>query len=314
MEEYAQLSQQLASHEKRSQERYEWLMEKVDKAGQVTGGHNMEGVNSDKVNINLGEGGGGGGSMAAVIAALGNRNQGNDNAALIAALGNRNDNDGGFGGGGLGLIALLALLGGRGFGRGDDKDCGEVGRVALTQSIMESVADIRAQVPQSALETANALQRAIGELALGTQQGLSNVKDSVQAIGALNLSATQGVAKDVATGTLQTIIAIGNDGDKTRALITNFNNENLQRQLTVAQNALLEDRFDRRSRDVEVNVSQNVNQQQAQLQAQAQLSGLVGLVHSLASQIQNVKANQDIVNLGTMVASGAQTSTNTQVK
>lgn len=307
-----QVLEAIQKHDTRSQQRCDKLAGLIESK---SGDSKMEGINSDKVNINLGEGGGGGGMQAAVIAALGNRNQGNDNAALIAALGNRNDGhhgDDGIMGGGLGLIALLALVGGRGFGR-DDKDCNDAGRVALTQSIMESVADIRAQIPQSALETTIAVQRAVSELALGTQQGLANVKDSVQAIGALNLSAVQGVAKDVATGTLQTIIAINNDGAQTRALLTAFNNESLNRQLTVAQSALAEERVHRHSDGVEVRVSQNVNQQQAQAQTQTQLAGLFNLVHGLTSQVQRVSQGQDVINFGTMAASGNQQQTSSQV-
>lgn len=292
---------------------------------QGTENNAMDGINSDKVNIHVGggEGGSGGGMQAAaMVAALGNRNQGDNTAALIAALGNRNDghrgDDGlGFGGGGgvLGLVALLGLLGrGRGFGGGDD--CGDGGgdhaRTAILQTLIEGQADLRAQVPTVALEIQNACQRAISELALGTQQGFSNVKDSVQAIGALNLSATQGVAKDVATGTLQTIIGIGNDGDKTRALITNFNNENLQRQLTVAQLEGVEGRLRSHSDNVEVKVSQQVNQAQAQAQSQRlEESRFDRLERSFLNLGQQIAARtaQDIVNLGTMIGSAGQTST-----
>lgn len=306
----------------------ERLMEKIE-----TGVPKMEGINSDKVNIHLGsgEGGGGAGAMAALVAALGNRNQGDNSAALIAAMGNRNqgDNtaaliaamsnrkDNGF----ADIAALMALLDRRG-----DKDCDrgrdhDHDRSALIQSILESVADIRAQVPSSALEVTAALQRAIGELALGTQQGLSNLKDSVQAIGALNLSATQGVAKDVATGTLQTIIGIGNDGDKTRALITSFNNENLQRQLTVAQLDGVEHRLRGHVDNVENRVVQsttvNTHQQQEQSQRQRnddeRFARLTALITNIGNQVQKSRSEQDIVNLGTMLASGTQTPTTTQV-
>jgi hypothetical protein len=305
----------------------------------------MEGINSDKVNIHVGgDGGGSGGSMAAVIAALGNRNQGDNSAALIAALGNRNEgrsdtaailaamnggrHDDGFGGG-IGALLLLALLGGRrgGFGGGGD-DCDNGGghdhaRTALTQSILESVADIRAQVPTAALEIQNAVCSDIGRLALGVQQGFSNLKDSVQASAALNLSATQGVAKDVATGVLTNVIATKDDGEKTRLLITNFNNENLQRQLTVAQAALSDEKHHRHGEGVEVRVSQTVAQAQNQLQAQFQtqrlederFARLTSALVAIGNQVQSqrTRADQDIVNLGTMLGSGTQASTSTQV-
>lgn len=310
--------------------------------------HTMDGIASDKVNIHVGGGegrGDGGAGLAAVIAALGNRNQGGDNAALLAALGNRNQNDMapilamlanrddrrgddgfGFGGGGiLGLLAILGLLRGRGGLGGGDEGCdnrdGDFARTAILQSLVEGQADLRAQVPTAALEIQNAICRSIAELALGTQQGLSNVKDSVQAIGALNLSATQGVAKDVATGTLQTIIGINTDGDRTRALLVAQNEANLNRQLTVAQLESQECRIRGHVDNVENRVIQsttvNTNQQQQQWQYQRfddeRFSRLAGLVANIGNVVQRSRSDQDIVNLGTMLASGTQTPTNTQV-
>ncbi len=283
-----------------------------------------EGINTDKVIVNAGGGGeGGGGSMAAVIAALGNRNQGSDNAALIAALGNRNGGNDGFGSGGGGIwpIVLLALLGKRGFGGDDCHDDGDSGaRTALVQTIMESVADIRAQVPQTALETQNAVQQSVAALALGTQQGFANTKDSVQLANLANLVATKEVDKAVQATALGTVIAINNDGDKTRQLIQHFHDSNLQRELGVAQSALLEERTSRRVRDVEVNVAQTVNQNQQQIQAQAQaqqqfqtLAALHAQIANLANDIQVVRQTQSNVNFGVQAGSG-QTATGSNTK
>lgn len=83
-----QIVEMLKEHESRSQRRYESLKAEICGKGD---GKMGEGI-LDKVNVNVGGGdGGGAGGMAALVAALGGRNQGNDNAALIAALGNRND-------------------------------------------------------------------------------------------------------------------------------------------------------------------------------------------------------------------------------
>lgn len=292
--------------------------------------HAMDGINSDKVSINLGGGGDGGGyggaSMAALVAALGQRNQGNDHAALIAALGNRNDsgaglapllammghrdNDG-LGGGGLWPILLLLLLRGRGGFGGDGCD----GSPVFDQSILNGIVGLTSAVPTTALETQNAIQGAIAQLALAGQQGFSNLKDTVQNLSTIQLGAIKDVSASVVNQGLATQIAIGHDGDKTRALIQSVNQDNLQRQLTVAQNALLEERFDRRGREVEVNVSQNVNQQQAQAQQQLQFADLIRRFDNLCSlQVLNARQAQDIVNLGTMTASGTQAAANTQVR
>src|SRR6185436_20153857 len=99
--EIGELAEQLRQHEHRSEWRYEELCKKLGEAEKET--RMSEGINTDKVIVNAGSGGGDGGNMAAVIAALGNRNQGNDNAALIAALGNRNDDN-------AGLMPALAMM------------------------------------------------------------------------------------------------------------------------------------------------------------------------------------------------------------
>lgn len=277
----------------------------------------MEGMTSDKVNIHVGaDGGGRGGDMAAVIAALGNRNEGNASLGpILAALGGRQRDDG-FGGGGLGMIALLALLGRRGFGDGDGdhaRDGMTPAGAALIQSIMQGVNGIAADVPRVALESQAEIQQTLGALALGTQQGLANVKDSVQASGTVNLVATKDVGTQVQTGVLQTVIAVTNDGDKTRALITELNTQNLQRELAVAQSALTEERGRRHSDGVEVRVSQTVTQAQAQAQQQAQFNNLFGALSNLANDLQLVRQGQTIFNSGTMAASGTQAAANTRV-
>lgn len=275
-----------------------------------------DGMVTDKVNINLGGEGGGGGygaSMAALVAALGNRNQGSDNAALIAALGNRNDghrgDDGfGFGGGGiLGLLAILGLLRGRGGIGGGDGSCEAASvspaHAALLQTLLEGQSDLKAEVPTVALETQNAIQQSIGAFALGTQQAFANLGDKVTNTGTINLQATLAGTKEV----LAAICALGAKIDSNTIM-------DLQRQLGVAQALAAEERNNHRVREVEVNVSQNVNQQQAQAQLQTQIGALLAGFSGLSAQIQRVRADQDIVNLGTMVASGTQATTSTQVR
>jgi hypothetical protein len=260
--------------------------------------------------------------------------------------------DGGFGGIGGGLL-LGALLGGGGlFGRGHGHDhgghCGpdnidvnvhSTGPAcpapdyspAFIAAILNNLNNISAAIPTSALETQGALNAAISSLALGTQQGLSNVKDSVQNAGTANLLATAGAERTtllaqaatlaaVAESKFDIAVAIRDDGDKTRAQIALYHEADLQRQLAVAQNALTEERSHGRIREVEVNVSQTVNQQQVQAQAQAQqqqqanfLAGILAEVRNLAGDIQAVKQGQVIFNSGTMAASGTQAAANTKV-
>lgn len=83
-----------------------------------------------------------------------------------------------------------------------------------------------------------------------------------------------------------------------------------QATITNLQTELMEARGFGRARESEVNVSQTVNQAQAQNQMQTQLSGLHGLVGGLVNQVN--RANQDIINLGTMTGSGLQTAVNSR--
>lgn len=300
----------------------------------------MDGINSDKVNIHVGgEGGAGGGGMAAIIAALGNRNQGGDNAALVASmLGNRNDNDGM---NAMWPIILLALLGrGRGGLGGDEGGCGpggvSPGQAALLQTILETAGATRAAVPQTALETQNAIQGAIGALALGGQQGFANVKDSVQAGLLATLAATAGVKDSVQNGfALQARdLAVINQnvsaqGCETREAVAASTTAILSRIDRSEIDELRHGR-DRAERAIEVNalrsqvevnqtVNTTTNQAQAQAQAQFQIQDVNNVLRRICDQLADVHqvaraTNANIIagNAGA-VTTGAQTSTPTNV-
>lgn len=287
-----------------------------------------DGINTDKVIVNAGSGGGGSdmGSLAALMmASRGDDSQSNIWASILPAL--TNQDRGGMNN--MWPLLLLFLLKGRGgFGDGGG-DCGVGGttpaQAAILQTLMEGQSDLRAQVPTVGLETQNAIQNAIAQFALGTQQGFSNVKDSVQNGIAFLDRDIQNVNQNVSAQGCQTREYVSNDGDKTRFAIADLKERvnaiqenNLQRELAVAQSLLSEERQHRHSDGVEVRVSQTVNQVQAQAQQQQQqqqqFAQLFGLIGGLANQIQVSRQAQDIVNLGTMTASGTQAAANTQVR
>lgn len=280
---------------------------------------------TDKLNIHVG-GQDGGGNQAAMIAALLNgRNQGDGQAAMIASLLNNRSADGGFGGGG-GMMALLALmlLGRRGFGDGDRDGCDRAGptpaQAAILQTLMEGVGDLKAAVPTIGLETQNAILSALARDALGTQQGLANVKDAVQTGNAFLDRDIQMVGANVSLQGSQTREWVTSDGEKTRGAIAStlerinsIQEGNLQRELAVAQSALAEERGRRHAEGVEVRVTQNVNQQQAQVQAQAQFAGLMNELRGLASQVQKVQNSNETINFGLMTGSANQANPTSQV-
>lgn len=289
---------------------------------------------SDKVNINVGEGGGrsydGGGSMAAVIAALGNRNQGNDNAALIAALGNRNENQWGplmamlagdrhhdrDGLGDLWPLLLLLGRGGRGgglFGGGDD--CCDNGAETRLQSNADTLA-----ILNGVNNTKDAVTGGFATTGLALSQGFANVKDAVQALALFQTGQLNNINQNVS-----------DQGCKTRELVQAGTTAVLEKMADLRIRELEHER-DRAERNIEVNSLRsqveitNTNtatatQAQGQLQAQLQfqdinnkIDRLCGAIINVGNQVQRVKSDQDIVNFGTMAASGNQATTSTQVR
>ena len=212
------------------------------------------------------------------------------------------------------------MLAGRGRGGGlfggDDGGSDCAGHNVL-QTLVENQGDIRAAIPTLALETQNAILSAIGRSELATQQGFANTKDAVQNSLFAVSQTLANINQNVSSQGCQTRETVKEDGEKTRSLITSNTIMDLQRQLGVAQADAKEERHLSRVREVEVNVSQNVNQQQAQAQFQTQLQAqfgqLFGALNTAVANINNNRSNQDILNLGTMLASGTQTPTTTQV-
>ncbi len=240
-------------------------------------------------------------------------------------------------GGGIGGLLVGALLG-RGILGGDRGVVGEACVTpALLASSLASVTDntnnsvilnklgsIEAAIPyneaqvqlalgqtQSFLATqanvnATAQAKAVSDATATVIAAESAVKDSVMNTAAANLTAILNSKFELAN-------TVRDDGDKTRALIVAQNDATLNRELAVAQSALIEERGSRRVRDVEVNVSQTVNQAQAQAQTQAQLQGMFSRINDVCNDLQTIKQGQVIFNSGVMAASGTQAAANTKV-
>ena len=90
----------------------------------------------------------------------------------------------------------------------------------------------------------------------------------------------------------------------------------MNRQLSDANNAIIElrneGRLNERTRGIEINMTNNQTQLQAQAQAQQQFQTLNGTLVTLLGEIQ--RNTQSVVNLGTMSGSaGQQTAANTRV-
>lgn len=297
--------------------------------------YNMDGIASDKVNIHVGGGEGGGMQAAALVAALGNRNEQGSLAPLIAALGNRNENnsiapliammgnrDRGCDDGNNSLwpIILLALLGrGRGGGLfGGDGDGGGDG--CLGPVILSKLGNIEGAVPLAAsqvsneiCQSTNTLTNLLNQSTLAELAAIANAKDVTQngfTLTGRDLAAINQNVSEQGCQTRETVLAA-----ESRILSRLDRNEidSLRHDRDRAERAL-----DVHSLRSQVEVNQTVTTVQSQAQAQAQVEArfnqLFGLLGGLANQVQRVRADNDIVNFGTMAASGNQATTSTAVR
>ncbi len=204
----------------------------------------------------------------------------------------------------------------------------QVTDTAQNTAVLQTLGDIKASVPlaesqvQLALagtqanltEIANvnqaasilgqaAINKNIYDSAMASASAHSSIKEAIASYGTANLTATLNAQNAIQT-------SVNSSTKDIIAALNEQNTANLQRQLTVAEQALLETRAIGRARDTEINVTQNVNQSQAQQQQQFQFQNLATAINALVGEHQTVK--QGIINLGTMVGN-AQTAANTRV-
>lgn len=157
---------------------------------------------------------------------------------------------------------------------------------------------------------------------LGRSESASNfAQASLQA--ANYSSATQlGIANlglQAANNTNLIITSVRDDGDKTRALLTAFNDATLNRIITTQANEIIELQNERRFAASGFNVTQTVNQAQATNQQQQQSQQQFNLLAQISSQLAAVHqistaTNQNIIagNTGA-VTTAAQTASPTNI-
>jgi hypothetical protein len=233
---------------------------------------------------------------------------------------------GGGGGGGLigGLIlgSLLrqgngGLFGGDGNGAGAAAVTSQgLADMSLMQAIGQvdkavavSTAAMEASQANQSISLTNQFNATTGSLA----NRIEGVKDAVNSNSVVLMQQLNAVNTQILTTANDTQTAVYNDGDKTRALITQQYELNLQRQLADANAAIIELRSREYSgaaaRGVEVTTTNNINQMQQQQQQQAQYGQLASLIYALG---QNITATNAAINVGsgTQTASPANNNTN----
>lgn len=235
---------------------------------------------------------------------------------------------GGFGGGlgGFGLVGLIGLnsfLGNRVFGDGIASPASIPGTTVAEQNISELRKDV-AGVNTTVEALGNELQGALAMQNLSQAGEFRNLdnrlceseKTSLQTAYAASLQAFQNtqaiqnqmtafqIANDKEFCAIKS--QINADGDATRALINGIEMQNLR-------DALELERRGRSEREIEINVTQSNQKTQNQLQAQFQnqTAHFANLFNALGDQVN--RAQNSIVNLGTMAGTG-QTNSNANTK
>ena len=210
----------------------------------------------------------------------------------------------GSGGGGLigGLILGSLLRNNGGFLGGEGAGAAALARIPPEQS----TANMQLMQSIGAVDKAVAVSTASMEASQATQTlGITSQLSSIASALTANLNA---VNTNVMENRYVISQNIANDGEKTRALITNQYEMNLQRQLADANAAIIELRSRENAtaigRGVEVTTTNNINQMQSQQQQQAQYGQLASLIYGLG---QSIRDTNSAINVG----SGTQTSTNT---
>jgi hypothetical protein len=248
---------------------------------------------------------------------------------MIMGMGG-NSGDGLFGGGGggglIGGLILGSLLRNNGnlFG-GNAAEAGAVLRTPPEQaqanmSLMQAIGavDKSVAVSTSAMEASQATQTLglttqLNNIASSIASRVENVKDVVNQNSVALMQGQAAIQQNIMENRYELSKDISNDGEKTRALITQQYELNLQRQLADANAAIIELRSREHAglaaRGVEVTTTNNINQMQQQAQQQQQYGQLANLIWSLGQNIQNSNAAIN-VGSGTQTANPANTNTN----
>lgn len=236
--------------------------------------------------------------------------------------------DGLFGGGGLiGGLILGSLLRNNGNLFGGDGAGGAVLRnpPEQNQANMDLMAGIgqvdkAVAVSTAAMEASQAaqslgIQNQLSQVAQATVAQITGVKEAVNAGTMVLAQQLNGVQQQIMENRYELSKDISNDGDKTRALITAQYEATLNRQLSDANAAIiaLQSKIDTGTvaRGVEVTTTNNINQMQQQQQQQAQYGQLANLIWALG---QNIRSNNEAINVGSGTLTASPTNTNTNIR
>jgi hypothetical protein len=237
-------------------------------------------------------------------------------------------------GAGLGAGLVGGLLGTALFGRGGLNGLGgDVGAGALgatlrnppeqNQANMDLMAAI-GQVDKSVAISTATMEASQATQTLGITTQLNNVASSLAArtdnlkdiVNANSVALMQGQAvinQNIMENRYELSKDISSDGEKTRALITQQYELNLQRQLADANAQIIELRGNNGLQSAAAGITltntNNINQMQQQSQQQAQYQQLAHLIYGLGQNITN-----GAINVGSGTQTANPTNTNTSIR
>lgn len=182
---------------------------------------------------------------------------------------------------------------------------------AVDKSVAVATTQMEASQATQTLGITSQLNNVAGSLAARTD----GVKDTVNAMAMVIAQQLNGVQQQVMENRYALGQDIQNDGDKTRALLSQQYEASLNRQITDsnARVVALETRrdFDDRSRGIEISTTNNINQMQQQSQQQQQYSHLYNALWSLA---QNIQSANSAINVGSGAQTASPLNTNTNIR
>lgn len=235
----------------------------------------------------------------------------------------------GVGGGLIGGLILGSLLRNNGNLFGNDGN-GAGGAVLRSppeqvQANMDLMASI-GQVDKAVAVSTAAMEASQATQTIGITSQLNNttaslaartdaVKEAVNANAMVLAQQLNTVNTNLMMTANETQKTVTNDGDKTRALLTQQYEAMLNRQLSDANAAViaLQTRFENaeRSRGIEVTTTNNINQMQQQTQQQQQYGSLYNAIWGLA---QSIRSNNEAINVGSGTLTASPTNTNTNIR
>jgi len=182
---------------------------------------------------------------------------------------------------------------------------------AVDKAVAVSTAAMEASQANQSIGFTTQLNSTTGSLA----NRIEGVKDAVNQNAVALMQGQAAINQNIMENRYELSKDISNDGEKTRALLTQQYEINLQRQLADANAAIIELRGDNRlaerTRGIEITTTNNINQMQQQQQQQAQYGQLANLIWGLSQNITNANG---AINVGSGTQTSTPTNTNTNIR